>query len=141
MLYEVITEIAINAGQIAYIEWDIKDHTFKTNAYLKNIIGFDLGATKPNSPWLLSRVHPEDVDGLKELIRAVFALEVKELKFDFRFLNANQQYNWLHFNGRVSKEDSEFNPMAISGVLHDITMHKKLLNDLMVERNNSYNFV
>ncbi len=127
-------EFSLDAGNIGFFEYNINDSKFISNKVVKKITGYDLSGTCVDFGWVLSRFHPDDVNKIEETI-AMGANQY--IDFECRILNAANEYIWISFAGQILNYDTNNKPVAVTGVIKDITATKDLLYNLMLERNRS----
>jgi signal transduction histidine kinase/CheY-like chemotaxis protein len=130
-------EFSMDAGNIAFFEYNLADFLVKTNQKFEQLTGYSLHNRHVEFNWILSRIHSEDVHRVTfKFIRAAKNNRQK-VDIEFRILNKQNTYLWMHFVGQIEKFDVDLSNARISGILMDITNFKKLLYDLVVERNRS----
>lgn len=127
--------LAMNIGQIAYVEYDFISNLFTCSEQYEQITGFDLNQKKVSYNWFTSRMHPEEIIKLKE--QRLANINSDEYNIDYRFLNSDDKYIWLRFKGQIIERSETNQILKYAGIVYDISQEKKLLDDLIVERNRS----
>ncbi|TRX72057.1 PAS domain-containing protein [Carboxylicivirga sp. M1479] len=128
--------MSMSASQIAFVEYDLNNYTYKVADYLKNIIDFDLNGSKIDLSWLESRIHNNDIGVAKFKIHQLINKKQEKVQFEFRFLNHNQKYIWLNIHLRtISSENGQVN--CVYGIIQNINDYKSLVRELEQERNKS----
>ncbi|TLX72158.1 PAS domain S-box protein [Labilibacter sediminis] len=130
-------EFSMNAGHIAFLEYDLKEESIKTNTFFEKVTGYKFNNRKINLTWILSRIHSEEIENIQSTFLQNIANSREKIDFEFRFLDAANKYIWLRFSGKVVKFDKDSNPLLVSGIINDISAYKSLLGDLTIERNKS----
>lgn len=128
-------ELSMSAGNIAFIEYNLREQTLRSNKIYEDITGYVLNNGKVDLLWIKTRLHPEDW----EFINNSFAYAIKsgdgKIVLEFRLLDIHNKYLWLRFSGQLVLDDDGVS--NVSGVLMDISDTKELMNALMLERNKS----
>jgi signal transduction histidine kinase/DNA-binding NarL/FixJ family response regulator len=136
-LFKNQLEFSMNAGNIAFFEYNLANFLVKTNPEFEQLTGYAFHKKNVDLNWILSRIYPEDIH--RVIFKFISSAKRNKQKVDieFRLLNHENTYLWMHFVGQIEKKDTDLSNAKISGILMDITNFKKLLNDLVVERNRS----
>ncbi len=75
--------------------------------------------------YFLSKVHPTDRQRVK--LNWLNALESQndDYSIEYRVLNNQNEYIWVHSDGKVMERDSKRSPLRISGIIRNIDEQKK----------------
>jgi len=130
-------EMAMDIGQIAFVEYDVITKKHKTTSYFDKLTGFDFSSIQPDLQWMISRIHPDDYEMLVPVVRQLISNKRERIEVEFRFLNIRQEYNWLCFSGVVNSGGNEKKVEKIVGIIQNIDNRKKLFQELTEERNKS----
>ena len=87
--------------------------------------GLDEEIDSQAEAWLM-RVHPDDKDRLRELIRKQNAGELHHNFFEYREQHRDGHYMWIQSRGEPVAWDTEGLPTRMIGVDTDITVQKEL---------------
>ncbi len=128
-------EFSMKAGSIAFVEYDVSSSMLSVNHVFNKITGYDFSNHQVELDWLFSRVHNDDIKWLKTSFIRTSTSKTNQIDIEFRLLNASNVYIWVNFSGLI-KSTSE-GSFLVSGIIKDITPAKKLLGDLLVEKNRS----
>ncbi len=128
-------EFLLTAGKISFIEYNFKTDIFDCNQVFNDITGYNFNNTKLDLNWLTSRIHPNNISLFKSELNKVFKKHKNNLELEFRFLTAENNYIWFHFQGQIDSKE----PTKLVGILIDITNNKRLLNELIDAKNKSIN--
>ncbi len=128
-------EFLLTAGKISFIEYNFKTDIFDCNQVFNNITGYNFNNTQLDLNWLISRIHPNNISLFKSELNKVFKKHKNNLELEFRFLTAENNYIWFHFQGQIDSKE----PSKLVGLLIDITNNKRLLNELIDAKNKSIN--
>ncbi len=128
-------DFLLTAGRISFIEYNFKTDIFDCNQVFNEITGYNFNNTPLDLNWLISRIHPNNIELFKSEINKIKKNYKKYLELEFRMLNAENKYIWFHFHGQMDSKQ----PHVLTGILNDITNNKRLLNELINARNKSIN--
>ena len=108
--------------------WDVAADTIQFSGRWKSILGFaaDELADRPEE-WF-RRVHPRDLDGLKNALDAHLAGRTPSLESEFRMLHRDGSWRWVLCHG--TKHPSR---ALIGGSMTDVTAIKSAENHLLHE--------
>lgn len=73
----------------------------------------------------LSKVHPIDRQRVRLNWLDVFDSQDDEYSIEYKILNKNNEYIWVHSDGKVMERDSNGSPLRISGIIRNIHEQKK----------------
>jgi diguanylate cyclase (GGDEF)-like protein/PAS domain S-box-containing protein len=114
-------------------DWDLAAGSLYLSPRWKSIVGHDeqdLGADP--EAWL-SRIHPDDVRGVRERLDAHLRGRSDEFRAEHRLRHRDGTYRWVVACGRAVREPGK-RPRRIAGSLVDVSEHKaaeeKLLHDV-----------
>ncbi|MBS2100654.1 PAS domain-containing protein [Carboxylicivirga linearis] len=126
-------EFSMNAGNISYFEYNFVSEMFNCNSVFTNMTGYDFNGKKVDKNWILSRIHPEDIELITEQVSKLQQDNLSDISVEFRLLTIKNIYIWVKFLGQFSPKEYD-NQI---GILINITDSKELLNQLVIERNKS----
>lgn len=114
-------QLALGAGAIVGTwNWDLRKNSFVVDSAFAEAFGLDpaLDYEEVTLEQLLTRVHPEDRDGLLQAIDEVIA-QGGAYAHQYRVCRADGRYYWIEANGRVDY-DEDGTPLSFPGVLLDV---------------------
>ncbi|KIV61527.1 Signal transduction histidine kinase [Pseudomonas sp. FeS53a] len=76
------------------------------------------------------RVHPDDIERLRQLRTQFSAGEQENFDAEYRFADANGQYAWLLSRGKVLERDADGHAKLVAGTHVDITRLKEVEEEL-----------
>jgi len=118
-------EIAHRCGPDGLWDWTLTAHEVFYSPHWKEIIGLD-ATTSGESPSLwLKRIHPDDVDGVKESLIDCLQGHKEEFECEYRLLQRDGSFRWVASRGVVVR-NSTGSVSRLAGVLSDITDLKKM---------------
>jgi PAS domain S-box-containing protein len=123
--------MALEGGQMGRWEWDLTADSMFWCERTYALLGLDT-FRKPSVETFLNCIHPDDRQGLKELIARVMN-EAQDFQAEFRVLRHRQEPRsdvaWLALHAQVIRDEQE-RPVRTIGVLYDITQRKQMEADL-----------
>lgn len=100
-------------------EWDLRTHELYVSKRWKSMLGLPESAAVARAEDWFARVHAEDVDPLKEAVRAVTAGEAAHLEHEHRLRVEDGGYRWFLCRGIAGGTGRR--PTRIGGSLTDVT--------------------
>ena len=85
------------------------------------MLGYDPSVDSTDRDFWFQRIHPDDLDPVREKIRAVLAGQAAHYEYEARIRHADGEYRWIHVVGRVLASDANGKPTRMLGVRMDIT--------------------
>ncbi|QQL50293.1 PAS domain S-box protein [Mucilaginibacter ginkgonis] len=121
---------AIRASSDAIWDWDLKESTVFLGEGFKNLFGYDEAGTVVPISWIMSRLHPNDL----ERVQAYIDQTVKDVKVDrwsdeYQFRKKDGSYA-LICNTALIIKDAFGAPNQLIGAMRDITEHRQHLNEI-----------
>lgn len=119
---------ALNVGRIGSWTWDIATSNVRGDPFVAELLGLDYN----DQPWQLHEVfgsiHPEDLPRVQQSVDdALVGTADYDAEFRDRTINpetGQQGIRWLGARGRVTERDTDGTPLAMVGVIWDITKQK-----------------
>lgn len=127
-------ELVIQAANDGVWDWDLKLNHVYYSARWRFMLGFTEESIR-NSPneWL-SRVHPDDIEGLKADIKAHLEGKTPLFENEHRLLHADDSYIWVLARGLALRNEQN-KAYRFAGSISDFTRRKdyetRLLHDAM----------
>ncbi len=75
--------------------------------------------------YFLSKVHPTDRQRVKLNWLNTLESQNDDYSIEYRVLNNQNEYIWVHSDGKVMERDSKRSPLRISGIIRNIDEQKK----------------
>lgn len=113
--------LALNAGNMSIWDWDLLTDEVHLSADGQQLWGL-APAEQYNVNDILKRVHPNDLDNLRQALQAAQAGQAN-YDYEFRIRHTDGQIRWLVGKGDVIY-DQEQQPIRMLGVNFDITTRK-----------------
>jgi PAS domain S-box-containing protein len=130
---------ALNSARIGTWHWDVTDDLVTINEAFADILGYGLHELCPfNINRWLSFVHPEDRKLIVEKFVQLKQHKTTQFLLKCRFLHKNGGWGYVQINGETSEINPLGNPLAIGGIMKDITelyySKKTLLDRYKIEK-------
>ncbi len=103
-------------------DWNLATGELYVSARWRLIIGLDDGRPVDESAWF-SRVHPEDLAGLRSALAAHLAGKSTHFEYDHRVLGGGDGYRWVYARG-LAVRDRSGSAYRMAGSVTDITRRK-----------------
>jgi PAS domain S-box-containing protein len=120
---EDMLQIALRASGMGLWVWDLPKGIVHRTDEVFRMVGCEPGAFGSEPEAWLEYVHPEDVDGLKEIMGSAHA-DGTDYHTQYRVVTADGAVRWLESQGKCQK-DTEGKLARIVGVMADITRRKQ----------------
>ena len=119
---EARLNVTLESTQIGIWEWDIAREVWHTSASYYTMLGYDPKPGPGDRALWLSRVHPDDRQGVADKIQAMLAGgPAVPYQYETRMLHADGSYRWISVRGKTVARDSRGNPTRMLGVRIDIS--------------------
>lgn len=115
-------ELALEAGRIGTWDWDLAENRIYWDKYVPPLFGAQPGELLPSVDGLLTRVHADDRDQVREALRLLVG-EKKNGSFSFRVPWHDGTLRYLTARGAIAVDETGVKRM--SGVMIDITQAKR----------------
>ena len=116
----------IRGARVGTWELDLTTFSQEVNAYWREVLGFDAGAslTVPRSEWV-SLIHPDDDRRTQALLGNVLRGETDSLEVEIRL--RHRKGHWVHIltRGQVITRDATGKALKMSGVDIDISERRR----------------
>lgn len=124
--------LVLDGGRMGRWEWDIQTDSMFWCQRVYDLFGVDVRMPATGEAFL-SRVHPQDGQGLDLLIERTLA-DQTDLQAEFRVIRglekAHGEVVWLALRGKVIR-DERGRPVRMLGVLYDVTDRKQMEAELL----------
>lgn len=109
-------------GHLGHWWWDLTTGEMFWSEEIYKIFGKNPEKNQPSYQHLLSQVHPEDINKIKQLEEDLF-LHGKKLSIDHRIVRTDGSICWVHAEALATLDDNR-KPIRWAGTLEDITSRK-----------------
>lgn len=128
--------LAVRAANDGLWDWNLQtDQVYYSERWLE-MMGLESSEADGTPGVWLGRVHPEDVDGLRDALDLHIAGRTEQVQHESRMLHRDGEYRWVLTRG-VAERDDEGRPFRLAGSQSDITERKsaesKLVHDALYD--------
>jgi len=127
-------ELALNAGNLAWWDWDYKTGKVFFSENRARLLGYTLEESPHAFREITKMIHPDDYDLTMKKIRLHIAGDRPYYEAEFRMKTKSGEWKWFYDKGKVVETDILGSPVRLSGVLIDIQERKRAELDLIVAR-------
>lgn len=123
---ELRLRLALSGADLGLWDWDAQTGRMVVNERWSTMLGLDPDGTPPTADDWHSRVHPEDMPKLGELMGKFYSdPHVVEFEVEVRARHVDGRYRWILDKGKVAQQDPDGKPLRIVGTHMDITERKE----------------
>jgi len=118
-------ELIFKATNDVLYDLDLQNACVEWNEALYTQYGYGRDEPTTTLEWWTSHVHPDDALLLENKISDLFESKAGKWQYDYRFLRADGQYNYVRDRGLLLRDENG-EPARIIGSLLDMTAQKQL---------------
>ena len=135
--------LALDVANIVPWKWNLQDHTILCDVNRPIELSVEPGdvaeeqLTMPESQYF-SKIHPDDIEHVKESYRRLAEGECSKIKEEYRVLSnkeGSQSFDWVEARAVIEERDKEGNPRTIVGSSLVITKRKNMEENLLDAKN------
>ena len=120
--------LALQSGRTSVWHYDLRGGTLLTDGILEQLLGCPAGTLRSGSEWL-RLVHPDDLTRTQAQWLAATEGRSQRFSLEFRMLEEHGLVRWFHAQGATLRDPGN-HPVAIAGVIHEITERKHAEEEL-----------
>ncbi|MDY7000911.1 MAG: diguanylate cyclase [Thermodesulfobacteriota bacterium] len=117
--------LALRGGDLGIWDWDIQTDEVRFNERWVGMKGYSLRELEPRMKVWEKLMHPEDLPGVREKLKAHLEGETSFYEAEFRMRHKSGEWVWILDKGRVIEWDEDDHPVRACGTHLDITERKK----------------
>ncbi len=125
-------QYAFEASNDALWDWDLKTNTVFFSPRWKQMLGNDVDEIGIDLDELEKRVHPDELEKVKEKIQNNLKGKADLYISEHRMKRKDGTYMWVLDRGKVVERDQDNNPLRMIGTLIDIS--ERVETDLQIKR-------
>lgn len=119
-----ISTAMLQERYLALYEWHLGEGwSWSSDTHL-TMFGYPSDAWEVNYENWASRVHPDDIGEADGRMQALISGEVTTYRADYRFLNADDQWQWVQSVAYVTERDDTGATLRVSGIILDAQQAK-----------------
>jgi len=107
--------LALDGGGLGLWEWDLVHGRFEADARLKGLLGFAPDELQTTNESFMTRLHPDDVTPLRQVLLPVLKGEVSRLVLEHRLQHKDGHWVWLMARGKVVQRDAQGRALRLVG--------------------------
>lgn len=115
---------ALEGSETDIWEWDIANDRFETTHSVARWLGIDPNSLTGKGETAFSRVHPADLDRLRETVMAAVRGRSEEYSCEYRVISVDQKVIWLAAQGRVYRDENG-RALKLSGTSNNVTARRE----------------
>ncbi len=115
-------DLAVKGSSAGVWDWNVKTDELYWSPKYREIVGVDDPSFAPSQEAFVSRIHPEDREGVINALDNHLRARA-EYSVEFRFIRDDESEVWLHLRGQAIW-DEEDRPTRIAGSITDISQRK-----------------
>jgi PAS domain S-box-containing protein len=126
---EMRLELAVRATDDAIWDWDLHRDRMCWNEAIERCYGYALASRGTSASWWFARMHPDDVDRVRERFDAIIGATESKYMLEYRFRRADGRYVDVCDRGYLSR-DPQGKAVRIVGTMMDQTDRKAIERNL-----------
>lgn len=124
------TDLALNAGDLAWWDWDYKTGRIQYNENRAKLLGYSMDEMPRSFGDITQMIHPDDYAGTMKNLNSHLTGDAIHYEAEFRLKTKQGEWKWFRDKGKIVEKDILGNPLRLSGVLIDINHKKNLEHNL-----------
>lgn len=127
---EELWKYALEGAGDGVWDWDIENDIAHLSDKYKELLGFTDEDIKTSPEDWNNRIHPVDVDSVKQAMDNYWAGKTEQYTHEHRIICKDKSVKWVLSRGKITKRDKNGKPLRMVGTHADITERKLLENQL-----------
>jgi PAS domain S-box-containing protein len=120
---------ALKGSETDIWEWDIHNDRFEVTDSVAGWLDIDASALSGKGESVFDRVHPADIDRVREAILAAVTGKTEEYSSEYRLMSATNQIVWIQSRGRVFRDENG-RAILMSGTTNNITDRRETQREI-----------
>ena len=112
---------AIEGSQDGVWDWEPDTNRIYFSARWKNMLGYDEGEIENSYAGWNVLVHPDDLGGVKDALRAYLEGRSSRYESRYRMRTKSGEYRWILGRGKIITRHPDGRPKRVVGTISDIT--------------------
>ncbi len=111
---------AMEIGNMAWWEWDVKNERVEFDSRKALMLGFQYNELKPKLKNIFDLIHPGDYKSAVRIMNKCLKEKEKFYEIEYRLKTKNGHWKWFYDKGEVINRDESGKPTRLMGVIVDI---------------------
>jgi len=121
--------IALKGGKSGIWDWNLKTGAVFADPNYYTLAGYEPYEFSPEYKEFLKKVHPDDINTVKERVKSCLDGKTDDLVAEFRFRHKSNSWMWILSSGRISDFDGN-TATRFTGIHVDISDRKSAEQEL-----------
>ncbi|HVU94408.1 MAG TPA: PAS domain S-box protein [Puia sp.] len=117
-------ELVAQATSDTIWDWDLIRNTKTYNSGIRDVFGYDVHEVQDADQWIIDKIHPEDIEQVRESFLHVVENRKQNLQLEYRVRCANGTYKHVYDRSFVIYGPDN-QPARLIGAMQDITKSKE----------------
>ena len=126
------TDLALNAGDLAWWDWDYRTGRMVFNENRAGLLGYTIQEMPQSFGDITKTIHPDDYEATMNNLQRHLSGEEKYYEAEFRLKTKMGAWKWFRDKGKIVEKDILGHPIRIAGILTDIDQRKTAEQNLKV---------
>ncbi|HVU83239.1 MAG TPA: PAS domain S-box protein, partial [Puia sp.] len=105
-------------------DWDLHRNTKVYNGGIRTVFGYDVHEVGNADGWIMDKLHPEDLEYVREAFLHAISNKKQNLQLEYRFRCSDGSYKYVYDRSFVIY-GSDHKPARIIGAMQDITLSRE----------------
>jgi len=127
-------DLAVEGANLGIWDWDMTTDEVEFNEQWAEMLGYSLDEIEPRLEAWETRVHPDDLDDVKEALESHITGDAEYYDTEQRMQTADGDYRWIRDIGQVVERGEDGEPARAVGIHLDIDDRKTYEQQLKDER-------
>lgn len=111
--------MAVESAGDGMWDWDVKNDRVQYSDQWKKMLGYEPHEISDDFAEWRTRVHPDDLPGVMEQVRAHLARRTRAYSVEFRMRCKDGSWKWILARGMVTGRDAQGSPLHVIGTHTD----------------------
>ncbi len=122
--------LAVEGAELGVWDWEVQTGAVTFNEQWTEMLGLPPAEVEPTLETWEQRVHPDDIDEVRQALGAHLDGETEYYDAEHRMQTADGEWKWIRTVGRVAQRDGDGEPVRAVGIHIDITEQKEQQQEL-----------
>ncbi|SDY83914.1 PAS domain S-box protein [Halopenitus persicus] len=123
-------ELAVEGANLGVWDWNMRTDAVEFNDQWAEMLGHELDEIEPHVEAWESRVHPDDMEAVRDALDAHRRGETDHYDTTHRLRTADGEWKWIRDLGRIVERDADGEPVRAVGIHLDIDDSKRYQREL-----------